>query len=295
MSSSTNTDSVAAIRAFSVRLMPPYSGQVQIAESDTYRALTVDGRVWEIQYVNRSHVRVATMTDDDIKAYVANPEVLEDGTVDTELVALLTYLTDITLPFAGADRFEYWLLDAKDESPLALVFSCAQATQMEKFPARPDWTALPAAVMPVKKTDEEEASQSPPVNYQLERLVAERAGLNARGRWFDRSDDESQFFPPFMVREDWDNEADEALCQRYIERQAPRLLMLHGLSEEDRRRLEACCRPQAVEVARFIGVYPEIVDNELIQALCVEARFRAAHDQEGKPAVHSRRDGVLYI
>jgi len=288
-------NSTDKIRAFSVRLMPPYSGQVQIAESDTYRALTVDGLVWEIQYVNRSHVRVATMSDSDIKSYVANPEKLEDGTVDTELLDLLEFLTDIKLPFAGADRFEYWLLDAKDNSPLALVFSCAEATQMEKFPARPDWTALPAAVMPVKKTESEEASQSPPVNYQLERLVADRAGLNAKGRWFDRSEKDPHFFPPLMVREDWETEADAELCQRYIERQAPRLLMLHGLSEDDRRRLETCCRPQAVEVARFVGVYPEIVDNELIQALCVEARFRAAHDQEGKPSVHSRRDGVLYI
>ncbi len=290
MSSHSNS-----VRSFSVRLMPPYSGQVQIAENDNYRALTVDGLVWEIQFVNRTHVRVATMTPSDIKSYVADPETLEDGSVDQDLLELITYLTDVELPFAGADRFEYWLLDSKDRSPLALVFSCVKATQMEKFPARPDWTALPAAVMPVAKTEAEEASQSPPVNYQLERMVAERAGLNGKGMWFDRDDNDPDFFPPLMVREDWETEAEQDLCRRYIERQAPRLLMLHGLERDDRQRLEACCRPQAVEVARFVGVYPEIVDKELIQTLCVEARFRAAHDQEGKPTIHSRRDGVLYI
>lgn len=289
------SDPSSTIRAFSVRLLPPYSGQVQIAESDTYRALTVDGLIWEIQFVNRTHVRVATMTPGDIKSYVAKPEKFEDGEIDADLMELLTYLTDIELPFPGADKYEFWLLDAKDDSPLAMVFSCAKATQMEKFPTRPDWTALPAAVMPVKKTEAEEASQSPPVNYQLERMVAERAGQNNRGMWFDRTDNDPDFFPPFMIREDWPEASQRELCQRYIERQAPRLLMLHGLSQDDRQRLEVCCRPQAVEVARFVGVYPEVVDKELIQTLCVEARFRAAHDQEGAPSVHLRRDGVLYI
>jgi len=298
MTLSTNSNSPAggdAIRAFSVRLVPPYSGQVQIAESDTYRAVTVDGAVWEIQYVNRTHVRVATMTLAEIKAYAEKPEVLEDGSVDTDLVQLLTYLTGITLPFPAADKYEYWLLDAADDSPLAMIFSCAEAAQMEKFPERPEWTALPAAVMPVTKTEEEEENQTPPVNYQLERLVAERAGSRMKGRWVDRSEPQTDFFPPFMVREDWLEESEQALCQRYLERQAPRLLMLHGLSKEDRGRLESWCRPQAVEVARFVGVYPEIVDDDFIQALCVEARFRSAHDQKGKPTVHTRRDGVLYI
>ena len=56
---------------------------------------------------------------------------------------LLDFLADIELPFRAADRYEYWLLDGADESPLALIYSCSQAAQMEKFPVRPEWTALP--------------------------------------------------------------------------------------------------------------------------------------------------------
>jgi len=51
--------------------------------------------------------------------------------------------------------------------------------------------------------------------------------------------------------------------------------MLQGLSVADRERLEMCCKPYAVEVARFHAVYPEILDKTAIQALRVEARLRA--------------------
>lgn len=283
------------VRAFSERLMPPYSGQVQIAQSDTYRALTIDGQVWEIQYVNRTHVRVATLSAGDIKARAVSPEQLEGGTVDEELLGLLDYLADVDLPFAPTDVYEYWLLDGQDDAPMALIFSCSEVAQMAKFPARDEWTALPAAVMPIQKTDDEEKNQSPPVNYRLERLVVERAGTRPKASWFNRQEHAAGLFPPLMVREDWADASDSALCQRYIERQAPRLLMLHGLSHDDRQRLESYCRPHAMEVARFCGLYPEILDAEFIQALRVEARFRAAHDRDGQLTVQHRRDGVLYI
>lgn len=283
------------IRAFSQRLMPPFSGQVQIAESETYRALTLDGLIWEIQFVKRSHVRVATVKASDIKARAVYPEQLEQGQADEQIIELLDFLADIDLPFPAIDRYEYWLLDARDESPLALIFSCPEAGQMEKFPARPEWTALPAAVMPVERTEEEMDNGSAPVNYQLERLAAERAGARPKARWYNRDEHEAEIFPPLLIREDWPEESQMELCQRYIQRQAPRLLMLHDLSHDDRGRLETCCRPHAMEVARFSGLYPEVIDRALIQALCVEARLRAATEGETQPAVHNRRDGVLYI
>lgn len=283
------------IRAFSQRLMPPFSGQVQIAESDKYRAITLDGQVWEIQFVKRSHIRVATVRASDIKAQSVSTELVEQGAVDEQIIELLSYLDGVELPFPAADRYEYWLLDSLDESPLALIYSCAEAEQIDKFPDRPEWTALPAAVMPIEKTEEENRNQSAPVNYRMERLVAERAGTRPKARWFNRHEQEKERFPPLIIREDWPEEFQMQLCQRYIQRQAPRLLMLHGLNHNDRQRLEQCCRPHAMEVARFCGLYPEVIDEALIQALRVEARLRAATEGESQPALHRRRDGILYI
>jgi len=266
------------IRTFSQRLTPPYSGQVQIAESETYRALTMDGHRWEVQYVNRSHIRVGTLTSSDIKNRSVRSEQMVDDVADPRLGELLDHLAEIELPFMATDCFEYWLLDSADNSPLALIFSCSRSAQMKKFPSRAGWTALPDAVMPVVKTEQEIAAGVPPVNYRLESLVAERASTNSKAAWFDRREMHDENFPPLLVREDWVEAEHQALCKRYIDRQSPRLLMLQGLGRSVRERLESCCNPYSTEVARLCGLYPEIIDEALIQALRVEARLREVSD-----------------
>ncbi len=263
------------IKTFSQKLTPPFSGLVHIAESDTYRALTLDADIWEIQYVNRSHIRVCTISSNEIKSRTRNADQSTE-TADPKFLEMLHFLCEVELPFKARDFLEYWLLDGKDQTPLALLFSCAEEAQMSKFPSRAGWTALPDSVMPIQKTEEELANNKPPVNYRLESLISERAGINSKAAWFNRREEQTAVFPPFMIREDW-AEADELdLCMRYIERQAPRLLMLQQLTQAERQRLESCCKPHATEVARLCKLYPEIIDEQLISALRVEARLRAA-------------------
>lgn len=283
------------INTFSQRLTPPYSGQVQIAQSETYRALTMDGHNWEIQYVNRSHVRVGTLTNKDIKSRSVRSEQMVDDVADPKLGDLLDFLADIELPFKATDFFECWLLDRIDNSPLALIFSCSQAEQMKKFPSRAGWTALPDAVMPIQKTEREVAAKVPPVNYRLESLVAERAGTNCKAIWFDRREQLSDDFPPFLIREDWEDPDHQSLCKRYVDRQSPRLLMLQRLAKTDRERLESSCELYATEVARLCGLYPEVLNETLINSLRVEARLREASDTGMVSNVQNRRDGILYI
>ena len=283
------------IKTFSQKLTPPYSGQVQIAESETYRALTMDGQNWEIQYVNRSHIRVGRLTSSDIKSRSTRSEQIVDDVADPRLGELIDFLADIELPFKAIDCFEYWLLDSIDKSPLALLFSCSKAEQMKKFPSRADWTALPDAVMSINKTEQEIESGLPPVNYRLESLIAERSGTNRKAQWFDRREHHDETFPSLLVREDWDDQEHQDLCKRYIDRQAPRLLMLQGLVHLERKRLESCCEPYATEVARLCGLYPEVLDEPMINALRVEARLRELSGTEDPSSVHNRRDGVLYM
>jgi len=283
------------IKAFSQKLMPPFSGQVQIAESDTFRALTLDGLIWEIQYVKRSHIRVGTLTAREIKTRSFNSEKLVEDAADPKLIELLDYLRGVKLPFSSTDFFEYWLLDKQNQEPLALLFACSQSEQMSKFPSRAEWTALPEAVMPIKKTDEELSAGNPPINYQFERLVAEQAGTNSKAQWFDRREQHTVSFPALLVKEDWQDANHSSICQRYLERQAPRLLMLHGLSANQRDKLEQCCSPQASEVGRFCGLYPTTVNDELMRSLRVEARLREASNSGTQSNIHKRRDGVLYM
>ena len=48
----TGDDNQPVIKAYSQRLTPPFSGMVQIAESSRARALTMDGKNWEFQYLH---------------------------------------------------------------------------------------------------------------------------------------------------------------------------------------------------------------------------------------------------
>ena len=116
----------------------------------------------------------------------------------------------------------------------------------------------------------------PPVNYRLQRLVEERAGLKPQAAWFERVAGPTDEFPPCLIREDWGTEDRQRLCDLYIRRLAPRLLMLQGLPRPVRRRLERAARDHVFDLERFYPLYPEIVDEGLVTAARVEARLPRA-------------------
>jgi len=297
------------IKTFSQRLLPPFSGQVQIAESDRARAVSVDGENWEIHFIKdatdgkrnsagyeykQSFVRAAYINQRQMAEIVEqSAQENNDGAVDERIVELIIFIQTVTLPFPAADKYEYWLLDPEDESPLALIFSCTEAEQMASFPVRPEWTALPAAVMPIDLTEDEQERDETPVNYRVEQLVNQRAGTKPRARWFTRRVSEPDTFPPYLIKEDWQDEAERDLCQRYIERQSTRLLMLQNLEQEDRRRLEQAAKSHALEVDKYAPFYPEVVDETIMNAIHAEARLRKSAGEELSEL--KRRDGVLYI
>lgn len=294
------------IKVYSQRLTPPYSGQAQIAESERARAITMDGRDWEIHFVyatpggqrtdgssyEHSFRRVAFIRHADLDEI--NRRADQGGQeVDERIIELTRFLAEASLPFPAVDKYEYWLLDPVDESPLALIFSCNDQAQMSRFPEHPEWTALPASAMPVEKTREELACSAPPVNYQVESMVRERAGNRPRARWFNRDRHDHVDFPSYMIREDWQDESESRLCQRYIQRQSTRLLMLHDLVHEERLSLEIAAKAHPFEVTRFFNLYPEIADNTVMNAIRVEARLRDSEVEQS--AQLERRDGILYI
>ena len=281
------------IKAYSQRALQPYSAQVQIAESDSARALTMDGEIWEFQYIysavpgsgasakqdGRRVFRAAHIRQRDLDEIVQEGS-LEGEPVDERIVELASFLVGVRLPFPAADRYEYWLLDAKDGFPLALIFSCVEAPQMSSFPKVTEWTALPAAQMPIATSELERTRSYGPVNYRLERCVAERAGPRPEAQWFARGPRDTRDFPALLVREDWDGEECNDLCRRYLDRQSPRLLMLHGLSHDDRSRMELAAKAHALDVARFYPLYPAIADRDTVDRIRVEAQLRMAAGEQ---------------
>ncbi|QKT05021.1 hypothetical protein HUS23_08740 [Ectothiorhodospiraceae bacterium 2226] len=278
------------MRLYSRRLLSPFVGLVQVAEIPWARALSLDGRNWAIQYslaedgrfpshANGAHpdVRyslVATITGGHLTRRAAHPIPIA---VHTATDRLFEAINGATPPFPAADRYEYWLLDSADARPLALLQSCVEPEDMALPPPRPSWIAMPAAQLDVPEPEPVQDVYVPPVNYRLQQLIEERAGSKPRGAWFERQDD-ADAFPPCLIREDWGSEEEQRLCDLYIRRLAPRLLMMHGLPRPVRERLEHAARAHALEVERFHPLYPEVVDDRLLTAARVEARLRRANE-----------------
>jgi hypothetical protein len=136
---------------------------------------------------------------------------------------------------------------------------------------------MPASELKVEPPEPPQDVYVPPVNYRLERMVAERAGARPKAGWFERRDAPGVNFPPCLIREDWQDTQQQVLCDLYIRRLAPRLLMLQGLPLPVRNRLEQAAREHVFEIERFHALYPEVVDHRLLTAARVEARMRRAN------------------
>lgn len=281
------------VKAYSKRMLCPFLGQVQIVETERARALSLDGRYWEVQFElgsndrahkntrqrnssNQSHIRVAMMRDTGMQRIPLSQH--HDSKLINQHIDLLEeHLKEISIPLPAADNHEYWLLDSDDEKPLALIYSCVNAEDMPSFPQRKDWTAIPSSVMKISPLpDEDTQFYKPPVNSRLEQLVNERAGPKPRTRWIKRHEGMTEGFPSLLVQENWKSDEDRELCRRYIARQAPRLLTLHGLDHDVRLRLEGYARDYALEVDRYFHLYPDIADQKIMSAIRVEARLRKA-------------------
>ena len=278
------------IRAYSQRLLPPFSGVVQIAETESSRAVSFDGINWEFQYLSgneqangkqrvrgygldRGYHNVASQHRNELKTFIF-PSYLDHDAISEGIHELSVFLSTAEFPFPAADDYEYWLLDAADDTPLALIYSCCDESLMQTYPEKTEWTALPHSKMKIENTDSEDARNEPPVNDRLQRLISMRAGRNPRAAWFKRDKSGTDGFPSLLVKEDWLNEEDHDLCQRYLMRKAPRLLLLHGLPHADRERLEDAARAHVFEVEQYFTMYPEVNDERRMSAMRVEAQLR---------------------
>lgn len=246
----------------------------------------MDGDMWEFHFLyenpqsgpgtdhhKRRFMRVAAINQTQLQK-ISQQDDSEESDVDARIVELAKFIIASTFPFPPLDKFEYWLLDPSDGTPLVMIFSCMEEEQKASYPARIGWTALPASAMPVAKTEEEKENGVPPVNSRLESLVTERVGYDPKGKWFNRLEEDPKRFPPLLIKEEWPDEEQTELCQRYIQRQAARLLMLHDLETEDRRRLEIAAKEHIFELERFYPFYPGVVDEHLMNSALVEARLR---------------------
>ena len=205
------------------------------------------------------------------------------------------------LPFPHADRYELWLLDQAG-LPFALLASSTRIRDIDGYRPEP-WAAalgpdhsfqsprLLERGVPVRLGQDPRHHAS-----LLEQLVRSTSRRPVRLAWFERDDagagsavepakamgerDGRQLtgeaFPPLLLREEWPEPADRELVRDYLDWCAPFLLLLPGLSDAMRDRLEHAARARAMEVDALYGLYPKILNPDLFRTLRVEARVRRA-------------------
>lgn len=290
---------------YAKRLLNPFQGVLQVVAEGQVRALSFDGRVWELQFQCDLHrlkpalahslprYRYARIGRWEVgcgfRPYPLDPAI-DRCEVEQSYPAVVAALGTARIPLPQDDHYEYWLLDPADQQPLALLASGRLPEEMAGQTCRPCWHPPNAAQLPIDSTAEETRRGLPPVNYRIEHLVKQRAGQNPQARWFVRDSQGNGHeilpagqtasrlttgqFPELLLREDWQNPQAQDLCTRYLQRLAPQLLVLQGLSHAGRERLEQMASQQVIELDNHFHLYPAVADPQRMTAWRVEARLR---------------------
>lgn len=296
---------------YAVRRVNPFEGVLQVVETPHGRAYSANGSVWQIQVIAErpdhtwrsfSHVEPIRQffnfglwdLDGGLQKVRANPVMDIGGMTEAadELVEHLRYLLD-ELPFGLTDDYECWATDHVGE-PVALLATTEDPSRLRDLRVE-RWHATRLAdhsfVSPaLTEAGIPSRGDLGPRQHaeQLERQVRQ---LGQHKTWFQRLPDGRTCriasdgkrgpvteirFPSLGLKTDWADELARSLAWDYLDWQAPRLLMLPGLDEDERRRLEPLACRQAIELAAVYRLLPRIIDHGAIEAARVEARLRRA-------------------
>lgn len=308
-------DPEAGVGCFCLRRVNPFLGVVAVVRTADGRALSVDGRHWQIQVLAAAGSGTRGGEREGARYYRFGYWSAADGLERVPLNPMLDARRMVAcahrtieqvrahadlLPFPLAGELEQWLLDPAG-IPLALIATALDEDELDRS-AVSDWSA--------GGRGEERPFRSPSLAGQgvperdgsgrryhpeaIEGLIARAAGRPRAAQWFRREGDRvigldrgsppglagrvlpRSDFPPLTLRTDWGDPERQVLVGEYVAWLAPYLLALPGLPEETRRGLERAAARHAPLVDALWRLYPRIVDPGLLGRVRVEARIRRA-------------------
>jgi len=276
------------VHYYSLRRLSPYQGTVQVVDLTGFRAMSGDGITWQVRVQSR------------YPRYAGRAVWRADGSgnlIETDRTRPFfdAMRTAPPLPFPLADRRELWLLDGRDQLPLALLASTLERAAPPPTFA-PQWrAALDGDDSFVSRTFSSGNTVSLIPHCELvSRCVQKAAGGSVRAQWFIRAADGSgtgiggsrisdalrgrrlvrEAFPELLVTERWDTDAERGLVRDYHDWLAAGLLTHGGLTRGTRDRLEqAACR-QAEKLYYVRQLLPEVLNPDLVKVAMVEAVMR---------------------
>lgn len=299
---------------YALRRLSPFLGTAQVIEVTDARAVSYDGRVWQIQLLSPHAVAQAQWgnigeaasarrlfvygvwnREEGVRRVPVNP-LLGDVSRHPALPAILAAVESVeALPFPLADRFELWLLDA-GRRPLALLASAREERRLA-MPRSLRWQAAPRTERGFATAALDGLGLRGPRAHLdwLEKQVADRAGDRLYATWFRRAPDgagqpmvvsgafvpdvevlPASAFPQLPLREDWPEEPERAVVAAYIDWLAPTLLCLPNLSGARRAELERAAVKRPLVLYQYRHLLPVVADHEVIDPALVEARMRQA-------------------
>ncbi len=277
-------------RYYGRRRISPFLGVVQVIELEEARAISVDGRRWQLQLFSqealaeqvwgnigprevrrRWFVYGSCESADAIERVPVNP-LVGDPSQHPALPGLLDALAlRPELPFTLQDAYEAWLCDAA-RVPLALI-DTALPDEDRTQAGGADWRSLPAMAEGFHSVSTYPAEHGLIPGQALEQLV-NRAGMSGRPQWFARTPDaDSAALPELPWRANWPVAAQQALFDDYTAFMAPYLLTLPYLTRELRDRLEVLAVEQYSVLDAIYPLIPAVVDMERMEIARVKARL----------------------
>lgn len=305
---------VLQTQRYAIRLLNPFHGVAQVLEASQARAVSVDGINWRIQIrseiyktpwsslaipagYDRFFVYGVWSQRDGLARIPVHPSLYQEH-VEQATQDLISHLTDTdqTPPYPLRDRFELWLMEADASRPVALL---ASQTAQEDIPAQKQlhWAATENTDVPFTSeafaADQARATIKGQTQDWLLRIIKQRCKRPFQGLWIERHDDGSgsvlcnhvgkttrrnefvptEYFPDCLLDEHWQDSQAQQLVTDYLHWQAPLLLML-PLPAQRRRELEQQAQARPLSVHTYHRLYPEIVDQVLLNKILVEAVLR---------------------
>ena len=304
---------MSSILRYSLRQLSPFQGMIHVVSISQARAITNDGVFWQIQVscesqqhqmglqqpgLPRRYVLWGVWSKDTgLKAMPLDPmlDVPNDSVIEQELIPALESSLQ-HLPFTPRDQYELWILDSQENLPIALLATRVDGYNLDQIKVS-HWRASTHS-----KRDFKPARVQTTIEplLKLEQLIADNTCCPIRCQWFLRDEQgdgkglcghnlekemrerqlEKKLFPELLIRENWQTEESRILAEDYQNWLAPRLLTLHNLSASIRARLEVAAQAYATETVQLLHLYPEIIDQKIMNRIQVEARLRAAAQKD---------------
>lgn len=279
-----------APRYYSLRRLAPYQGTAQVVELPGFRAMSVDGESWRVQFLNlRSRLSGNAIWREDGRGNLIE--------TDHTRAVIEALRARPALPFPLGDTLELWLLDAQERLPLALLASALPERSPPPRLVAVRWASSlegdDGFFAPSLGGDRARATCIPHRDV-LDRCVQRAAGARAQAQWFRRADDRSgvglathgldrslvardlgpMAFPELLLRDHWDSERERELVADYHAWHAPYLLTHTTLTDPTRDRLEqAACR-QAQRLYGVRRLLPKVLNEDRVRVALVEAVIR---------------------